>query len=83
VQNLLPRAWRETAVRLVMLLRMAVLLNRSRSQVDLPGIGIEVDSRALELCFDKTWLQANPLTVADLEREIGLLRPVGYELSFR
>ena len=31
---------------------------------------------------DDAWLQANPLTVADLEREVGYLRSVGYDLSF-
>ena len=29
-----------------------------------------------------TWLEANPLTVADLEREKGYLKQVGYELRF-
>lgn len=82
VQQLLPRAWREPALRLALLLRMAVLLNRSRSQVELPDIEIQVDNHVLDLHFDKAWLEENPLTVADLEREIGLLRSVGYELNF-
>ena len=71
-----------TALRLAMLLRLAVLLNRSRSQVDLPEIEIKVDDHSLNLYFDKTWLAANPLTAADLDREIVLLSAVGYELSF-
>ena len=82
VQKLLPRGWRKTALRLAMLLRLAVLLNRSRSQVDLPEIEIKVDDHSLNLYFDKTWLAANPLTAADLDREIVLLSAVGYELSF-
>ncbi|MDH3351975.1 MAG: Ppx/GppA family phosphatase, partial [Gammaproteobacteria bacterium] len=82
VQLLLPIAWREPALRLALLLRIAVLLNRSRSQVELPDIEIKVDDCVLELRFDKAWLEKNPLTVADLEREMGLLSSVGYELNF-
>ena len=78
----LPRAWRVSALRLAMLLRLAVLLNRSRSQIDIPPIELLVDERTMELRFDPVWLQANPLTVADLARETGYLSTVGYELSF-
>ena len=79
----LPRAWRVTALQLAMLLRLAVLLNRSRSQMDIPPIELAVSDNSLELTFDPAWLQANPLTVADLEREQGYLRAVGYELTFK
>jgi len=81
--NQLPRAWRETALRLAMLLRLAVLLNRSRSQEDMPQIGLSVNHRSLELQFDAAWLQVNPLTVADLEREQEYLGEVGYRLEFK
>jgi exopolyphosphatase/guanosine-5'-triphosphate,3'-diphosphate pyrophosphatase len=78
----LPRAWRKSALRLTVLLRLAVLLNRSRSQAQLPEISLSVTDATLRLGFDGAWLRANPLTVADLEREVGYLRLVGYELSF-
>ncbi len=78
----LPRAWRETALRLAMLLRIAVLLNRSRSQADPPVTELLASERSLELHFDAAWLQANPLTAADLERETAYLSEVGYELRF-
>ena len=78
----LPRAWREDALRLVMLLRLAVLLNRSRNDVVLPDIGIVVGDSGLHLSFDSEWLAANPLTAADLQREHKTLRNVGYELTF-
>ncbi len=80
--NLLPRAWRESALRLAMLLRLAVLLNRSRSQIDIPPIDVVADKQSMQLRFDTAWLQANPLTIADLERETGYVAAVGYELSF-
>jgi len=78
----LPRAWREMALRLAMVLRLAVLLNRSRSLMEIPPIELVVDGHSLALRFDSAWLQENPLTVADLEREQGYLRHVGYELIF-
>lgn len=78
----LPRAWRKRALRLALLLRLAVLLNRSRNEETVPPITLNVTKRSLELTFDAAWLEANPLTVADLEREKGYLSAVGYELSF-
>jgi len=63
--------------------RLAVLLKRSRSQEDIPRIGLSVDDHSLELCFDAAWLQANPLTVADLEREQEYLGEAGYQLTIR
>jgi len=82
MQEDLPRAWRATALRLALLLRLAALLNRSRSHTDIPPIELAVGNRSLELRFDADWLQANPLTIADLEREAGYARAVGYELRF-
>jgi exopolyphosphatase/guanosine-5'-triphosphate,3'-diphosphate pyrophosphatase len=81
-QRILPRAWRETALRLALLLRLAVLLNRSRSSVPQPAIGLRVSAQSLELSFDPEWLAVNPLTVADLEREQQYIGAVGYTLAF-
>ncbi len=78
----LPRNWRGTALRLAMILRLAVLLNRSRSPVEMPSIELLVDGHSMALHFDSEWLKENPLTVADLEREQEYLRNVGYELTF-
>ncbi len=78
----LPRAWRAAALRLVVLLRLAVLMNRSRRDVEMPPIGLTVDRDSLTLEFDADWLEANPLTVADLKRERGYLSAVGYELDY-
>jgi len=78
----LPQTWQEMALRLAMILRMAVLLNRSRSPAEMPPIEWVVGGHSLALRFDSAWLQENPLTVADLEREQGYLQNVGYELIF-
>ncbi len=78
----LPRAWRKTALRLAMLLRLAVLLCRSRGNRELPKLSMSVGDKSLDLRFDPEWLEAYPLAVAELEREQGYLRAVGYELTF-
>jgi exopolyphosphatase/guanosine-5'-triphosphate,3'-diphosphate pyrophosphatase len=65
-----------------MLLRIAVLLNRSRNDTDLPDVGLAVGDNTLHLKFDPAWLAANTLTAADLQREQSYLRNVGYELTF-
>ena len=78
----LPRSWRLSALRVAILLRLAVLLNRSRNQAEMPPVGLDVTDDTLELKFDPDWLAANPLTVADLERETAYLAAVGYRLRF-
>jgi exopolyphosphatase/guanosine-5'-triphosphate,3'-diphosphate pyrophosphatase len=82
VQNILPMAWREPALRLAILLRLAVLLNRSRSAIEITTVAISTSEDSVCLSFDSTWLADNPLTVADLEREVGYLKAVGYSLTF-
>jgi exopolyphosphatase/guanosine-5'-triphosphate,3'-diphosphate pyrophosphatase len=79
----LPRAWYSSALRLAILLRLAVLLNRSRSTKPLPDIGLTVEDEALRLVFPASWLDDNPLTVADLDREREFLAKVGYQLLSR
>ena len=78
----LPRDWREPAQRLSLLLRLAVLLNRSRAESEIPPPQLQVSDRVLVLKFDAEWLASNPLTVADLEREQGFLQAVDYSLRF-
>ena len=78
----LPRSWRKKALRLAVILRLAVLLNRNRSREPLPDIAFKVTASAVELRFPSGWLDANPLTVADLSRERDYLDEVGYALSY-
>lgn len=70
-------------MRLLILLRLAVLLNRSRKVKEIPPVKLEVGRRSLTLGFDPEWLAENPLLVADLEREQEFLKPVGYTLIVR
>jgi exopolyphosphatase/guanosine-5'-triphosphate,3'-diphosphate pyrophosphatase len=76
----LPRSWREPGLRLLMILRLAVLLNRSRKKIAHIPVRLEVTEDSLSISFAADWLEANPLTIADLEREQEFLAQVGYSL---
>ncbi len=78
----LPRDWRRSATRLAILLRLGVLLNRSRSSKEIPLPELSVGKDSLELVFDPVWLADNRLTRADLKRERDYLKDVGYSLRF-
>ncbi len=78
----LPRNWREPALRLAILLRLGVLVNRSRSGSDVPVPALTVENESLHLDFDADWLADNPLTAADLKRERKHLKEAGYTLTF-
>jgi exopolyphosphatase/guanosine-5'-triphosphate,3'-diphosphate pyrophosphatase len=77
----LPRSWRTIALRLLIILRLAVLLNRSRNAAAPADIVFKVTDGSLVISFDASWLADNPLTIADMEREQEFLEKVGYRLS--
>jgi exopolyphosphatase/guanosine-5'-triphosphate,3'-diphosphate pyrophosphatase len=70
------------AQRLCVLLRLAVVLHRGRSRHALPTLNLRVDRQRLELCFPEGWLDANPLTRADLTSEARYLKKAGFRLEF-
>jgi len=76
----LPKGWRVAGLRLLIILRLAVLLNRSRKESAQVPATINVTEDSLSISFDRDWLKENPLSIADLEREQGFLRQVGYDL---
>lgn len=78
----LPPADARTARRLCVLLRLSVVLNRSRADDFLPGVEAAADRNALRVAFPPDWLEAHPLTRADLEQERSYLAAVGMKLSF-
>ena len=78
----LPPRWRDFARRLVMLLRLAVLLNRARRSKEAPRVALTLNGARLKLRFEEGWLERHPLTAADLEQEQRMLEPVGWTLSF-
>ena len=78
----LPTSWRDKALRISVIHRLAVLLNRNRSTRELPRISLDVRGESLTLVFPQGWLAANPLTAADLNQEKKYLLAVDFKLSF-
>ena len=76
----LPRDWARPARRLCVLLRLAVVLHRGRSNEPLPEISLRVQRQRLRLQFPSGWLAAHPLTRADLQHEARLLGKAGFVL---
>ena len=76
----LPSERKDRALRLCLALRLAVCLNRSRSQARAPVPRLEVHGRRWELGFDRRWLDQHPLTKADLRDEAGRFEDAGLEL---
>jgi exopolyphosphatase/guanosine-5'-triphosphate,3'-diphosphate pyrophosphatase len=77
-----PSAWHAAALRISIIHRLAVLLNRSRSVRDLPPIRFSVAGDSAELRFPAGWLADNPLTLADLQREQNYLANIHIDLAF-
>jgi exopolyphosphatase/guanosine-5'-triphosphate,3'-diphosphate pyrophosphatase len=78
----LPEGWPEPIQRLAVLLRIAVLLHRSRVERARPRIQLAAGRRSLDLVFPKGWLEEHPLTAADLELEADYLESVDFKLKF-
>jgi exopolyphosphatase / guanosine-5'-triphosphate,3'-diphosphate pyrophosphatase len=77
----LPSSWRGPIFRLVVLLRLAVLLNRGRGPADLHGLGVDAGLESLRLELAPDWSARNPLTQADLAQEQVWLAAAGFELK--
>jgi exopolyphosphatase/guanosine-5'-triphosphate,3'-diphosphate pyrophosphatase len=78
----LPKPERRTVQRLVVLLRLAVLLHRSRSPQAWPMVAVEAQENSLYLEFPAGWLDDHALTRADLDQEAVYLQAIGLELVF-
>lgn len=78
---LLPEELRQSTLRLCLLLRLAVLLNRNRSAMILPRLIFKVDENTLKLKFPEGWLVQHPLTEADLVQEALYMKAAGYRLK--
>ena len=66
---------------LLIALRLAALLHRSRSEMRLPAIRASRKKSTFTVEVDARWLAANPLTVAELRDETKDWRGLGVELA--
>ena len=77
----MPRGWSRRVKRLAVLLRLAVLFNRTRTQVEFADIALLAKGRRLTIEVPQSWLDMNPLTLADLKREEEYLAGAGIEMT--
>ena len=78
----LQEPWTQRIPYLLVLLRLAVLLHRSRSATPVPPLSVEATKRKLRLNFPPGWLDTRPLTRADLEQEARYLGALDIKLSY-
>ncbi|MEM5537135.1 exopolyphosphatase [Neptuniibacter pectenicola] len=76
----LPKRLQDAYAHLCVLLRIAVVLHRSRSKDRLPAIAFRVDNKKLIVEFPEGWLELHPLTLADLEQEADYLNGADIKL---
>ncbi len=78
----LSKPLRERSLRLLLLLRLAVLLRRGRGGEALPEFSVKASDDGLEIHFEEGWLDGRPLNRADLEREAGYWKAGKMGLGF-
>jgi len=71
----------ERIQRLAVLLRLSVVLNRSRTTDPLPHVNLTATGTQLKLAFPSRWLGRHPLTRLDLAQEGQYLHNIGYDLK--
>lgn len=67
--------------RLAVLLRLSVVLHRSRTGDPLPHVSLKVRGNQIKLEFPEYWLQRHPLTELDLAQEASYLKSIGHTLT--
>jgi exopolyphosphatase/guanosine-5'-triphosphate,3'-diphosphate pyrophosphatase len=78
----LPHGLGGPARRLCVILRLAVLLHRSRSPISKPNPILSAAGDQLGLSFPDTWLDEHPLTRLELEEEAKRLAAAGIRIEF-
>jgi exopolyphosphatase/guanosine-5'-triphosphate,3'-diphosphate pyrophosphatase len=73
---------RAMGIRLLLILRIAVLLNRSRTETLPPTPDISISNKQVLLKFPDQWLHEHPLTQSDLENESTYLSKADFTLEF-
>ncbi len=78
----LPPDQAHYSIRLIALLRLSVLLHRSRSHRDTRDIHVTANTDSIKLIFPENWIEEHPLTKTDLNVEKKNLAAVGIKLKF-
>lgn len=78
----LPSPWSELGMNVALILRLAVLLCRSRQALpQLDDIQLEVSKKRIILHLPPNWLEQHPLTEADVDVETGRFADAGWKLK--
>ncbi len=72
---------RKQAIRLSVLLRIAVLLHRGREVENIDQFAFKAKGKKLKIKFTKPWLDGHSLSYFDLMREKKFLHKIGFELK--
>ncbi|RTZ62382.1 MAG: exopolyphosphatase [Gammaproteobacteria bacterium] len=81
--ELIPEFLKDEIKLLAILLRLAILLHRDRTDENNPLPRLTLKGKILKLRFPAGWLQQHPLTDADLCNEKALLKQAGFKLKIR
>ena len=79
----LPVAQFQRVLRMCILLRIACVLHRRRSEESLASVAAQVENGTLKLRFAPEWLEAHALTHADLEQEAVYLKAANIKLKIK
>ncbi len=77
----MTKAERIHLLRLLSLIRLAVLIHRGRHRVDLNNLKLKAKEDQLVLQVDEQWLEENPLTSAELSAEADRLLKIDFKLK--
>jgi len=77
----LPERWQLQAMYMIVVLRIAILINRDRIHKELPDIKIKDNNGVLKVQFEEKWLEEHPLTGAELEQEQSYLKALKLKVS--
>ncbi len=77
-----PEHEREVLMYLCVVMRLAILLHHSRAEETLPVFALKVKKRKITMQFADGWLDAHPLTRADLDQEAKYLKKIDISLDY-
>ncbi|EDY87264.1 exopolyphosphatase [gamma proteobacterium HTCC5015] len=79
--NAVPSQYQKPLRYLAVLLRLSVLLHRSRQEEPLPELTLFASDQSLLLRVDEAWIMAHPLTCADLLSEMKQLEQASWKFT--
>lgn len=79
----LPEKYIEPAMNLSIILRLAIILHRSRGEVTIPEIIFKAKAGLLKLTFPEDWFDSHTLMYADLQNEKELLAKANFQLTIK